>query len=119
MTPQKRYGFAVDVGTTKLAAYLVDLNKGSVVATASMMNPQIPYGEDVISRITYVMKDRKKMNELQTIVVDGVNILLSDGRTTPSGCRELCSRRDTTTRALVLEQRNLGRNPNRACYTFY
>jgi uncharacterized 2Fe-2S/4Fe-4S cluster protein (DUF4445 family) len=77
-TSHKRHGFAVDVGTTKLAAYLVDLNNGSVVATASMMNPQIPYGEDVISRITYVMKDRKKLNELQAIVVNGVNVLLND-----------------------------------------
>ncbi len=77
-TSEKRYGFAVDIGTTKLAGYLVDLGSGAVVATASMMNPQIPYGEDVISRISYAMKDRKKLVELQATVTDALNRLLSE-----------------------------------------
>ncbi|MCW4020514.1 MAG: 2Fe-2S iron-sulfur cluster-binding protein, partial [Candidatus Bathyarchaeota archaeon] len=51
------YGFAVDVGTTKLAGHLIDLNTGTTIASASMMNPQITYGEDVISRIRYIMED--------------------------------------------------------------
>jgi uncharacterized 2Fe-2S/4Fe-4S cluster protein (DUF4445 family) len=45
------YGLAVDIGTTKLAAYLVDLAEGKTVAMKGAMNPQIGYGEDVISRI--------------------------------------------------------------------
>jgi uncharacterized 2Fe-2S/4Fe-4S cluster protein (DUF4445 family) len=44
-------GLAVDVGTTKLAAYLVDLTSGATLAKAGAMNPQIGYGEDVVSRI--------------------------------------------------------------------
>ncbi|MFN8455147.1 MAG: ASKHA domain-containing protein [Anaerolineae bacterium] len=46
-------GMAVDLGTTKIAAYLVDLQSGQELATAGALNPQIGYGEDVISRLTY------------------------------------------------------------------
>jgi uncharacterized 2Fe-2S/4Fe-4S cluster protein (DUF4445 family) len=46
-------GVAVDLGTTKLAAYLVDLESGKTIASAGAMNPQIAYGEDVISRIRH------------------------------------------------------------------
>ncbi len=48
-------GLAVDIGTTKVAAYLVDLETGVTMAKAGVMNPQIAYGEDVISRISYVI----------------------------------------------------------------
>ena len=46
-----RLGLAIDIGTTKLAVYLLDLESGSTVARAGAMNPQIAYGEDLISRI--------------------------------------------------------------------
>lgn len=46
-------GLAVDIGTTKLAAYLVDLSSGNTLAKTGAMNPQIAFGEDVISRIAY------------------------------------------------------------------
>lgn len=46
-------GLAVDIGTTKLAAYLVDLASGETLAKEGAMNPQIAFGEDVISRIAY------------------------------------------------------------------
>jgi uncharacterized 2Fe-2S/4Fe-4S cluster protein (DUF4445 family) len=52
---KKAYGLAVDVGTTTVAGYLCDLTDGKLVATASMMNPQVVYGEDVMSRISYTM----------------------------------------------------------------
>ncbi|MEA3339679.1 MAG: 2Fe-2S iron-sulfur cluster-binding protein, partial [Chloroflexota bacterium] len=45
-------GLAVDIGTTKLAAYLVDLANGETLGAAGVMNPQIAYGEDVMARIT-------------------------------------------------------------------
>ena len=50
-------GFAVDVGTTKVAGYLVDLNTGGELARAGMLNSQIGYGEDVISRLTYAQRN--------------------------------------------------------------
>jgi uncharacterized 2Fe-2S/4Fe-4S cluster protein (DUF4445 family) len=52
-------GLAVDVGTTKLAAYLVDLKSGSTRAKIGAMNPQIAFGEDVISRITYANRSQE------------------------------------------------------------
>ncbi len=70
------YGVAVDVGTTTVAAYLCNLRSGEVIVTGSMMNPQISYGEDVMSRISYVVANPEdgleKMNQL---IVDGLNRL--------------------------------------------
>ena len=51
----KFYGLAIDVGTTTIAAHLCDMNSGEVVASAGMMNPQIRYGEDLMSRVSYIM----------------------------------------------------------------
>jgi len=67
------YGVAVDIGTTKIAVYLVDLNSGRTLCSMGFMNPQIPYGEDVMSRIAYSMKGPSALEELQRSVVQGVN----------------------------------------------
>ena len=72
------YGFAVDIGTTKLAAYLVDLNVGRIVTTASAMNPQIAYGEDVISRIRYIMDSEENLARLHNVIVEGINHLINE-----------------------------------------
>jgi uncharacterized 2Fe-2S/4Fe-4S cluster protein (DUF4445 family) len=48
-------GLAVDVGTTTVAGFLCDLDSGRVLASHSMMNPQTPYGDDVMARITYAI----------------------------------------------------------------
>jgi len=72
------YGFAVDIGTTKLAGYLVDLNSGRIVATASMMNPQIAYGEDVITRIKFASEDKGNLKVLNRSVIEGINELISE-----------------------------------------
>ena len=53
---QKPYGFAVDLGTTKIAAYLVDLETGADIAAAGAPNPQIGYGEDIMSRLNHVRR---------------------------------------------------------------
>ncbi len=49
------FGLAIDVGSTTLAAHLCDLSSGDVVAAAGAMNPQIRFGEDLMSRVSYVM----------------------------------------------------------------
>ena len=49
------YGLAVDVGSTTVAAHLCDLSSGEVLAAAGAMNPQIRFGEDLMSRVSYVM----------------------------------------------------------------
>lgn len=67
-------GFAVDVGTTKIVGYLVDLTNGKTLSTASNINPQIVYGEDVVSRLDYALKEGVK--ELQEKVVNCINKLM-------------------------------------------
>ena len=75
-TTQHVYGVAVDVGTTKVVAYLVDLKTGSLLASQSMPNPQIPFGEDVIARITYATKNKDGLAKLQNVITSGVNELI-------------------------------------------
>ena len=72
------YGLAVDIGTTKLAAYLVRLETGETAARAGAMNPQVAYGEDVISRIAYVGRESEGGRTLQRVLVDTLNKLLAD-----------------------------------------
>jgi uncharacterized 2Fe-2S/4Fe-4S cluster protein (DUF4445 family) len=67
------FGLAVDIGTTTLAGYLCDLTSGEVVATEFMMNPQIAYGEDVISRITYTVVNRNGLSKLHKAIVGAIN----------------------------------------------
>ncbi len=70
------YGIAVDVGTTTVVGYLCDLNTGKVVSTESMMNPQVPYGEDVMSRITYAMMNDDGLERMNKAIIDGLNEIL-------------------------------------------
>ena len=69
-------GLAIDIGTTKLAGYLVDLTTGETIAKSGAMNPQIAYGEDVISRIAYSLQDSDKPKILQSCLVDALNAML-------------------------------------------
>jgi uncharacterized 2Fe-2S/4Fe-4S cluster protein (DUF4445 family) len=70
------HGLAVDIGTTKLAAYLIDLETGLTLARAGAMNPQIAYGEDVISRIAFAGREEGGAKKLQSVLVDTLNNLL-------------------------------------------
>lgn len=72
------FGLAVDVGTTKLAAYLVNLETGVTAAKAGAMNPQIAYGEDVMSRITYANEHPGGAQTLQAKLVGTLNQLAAD-----------------------------------------
>jgi uncharacterized 2Fe-2S/4Fe-4S cluster protein (DUF4445 family) len=71
------YGLAVDIGTTKLAAYLMRLENGETVAKAGMMNPQIAYGEDVISRIAYAGREADGAKKLQKVLLETLNKMLA------------------------------------------
>ena len=78
-TSDRCFGFAVDVGTTKLAGFLMDLNTGKVVAVAARMNPQIPLGEEVMSRITHqMMEGWDGVRELQSVVISGINEMIEE-----------------------------------------
>ncbi|MEW6585863.1 MAG: ASKHA domain-containing protein [Nitrospirota bacterium] len=73
---RKHYGLAVDVGTTTIVLYLVDLSNGHVVDVGSTYNSQIRFGDDVITRIVYAVESGG-LEELRRTVVDDVNTLLS------------------------------------------
>jgi len=66
-------GLAVDIGTTKMAAYLVDLSTGKTLSKRGEMNPQTGYGEDVISRIEYANRNPEGRAILQSKVVQTIN----------------------------------------------
>ncbi len=71
------YAVAIDVGTTTLCTYLIDLNSGEIVGEASDYNPQISYGEDVISRIVFSQKG-DGLQILQKKVVEKLNLLITE-----------------------------------------
>lgn len=71
-------GLAVDTGTTKLAAYLVDLGSGETLARAAAMNPQVAYGEDVVSRIAYANTSGGAAQLLQQRLVEELNRLVDE-----------------------------------------
>ncbi|MCX6019354.1 MAG: ASKHA domain-containing protein [Chloroflexi bacterium] len=71
------FGFAVDVGSTTVAAHLCNLQTGEVVGTASMMNPQVTYGEDLMSRISYAMMRPDGVDKMHRAIIDGLNSLFT------------------------------------------
>ena len=70
------FGLAVDIGTTKVAAYLVDLVSGETVVKSGAMNPQIAYGEDIISRIRYINDHPDGLKTLQARLIETLNNLI-------------------------------------------
>ena len=69
------HGLAVDVGTTTVAAHLCDLRTGTVLATESMMNPQVRFGEDLMSRVSYGMSEPQGVERMNRVIVRAVNEL--------------------------------------------
>jgi len=84
-------GLAVDVGTTKLACYLIDLETGQTLAAKGVMNPQIAYGEDLMSRLEAVMVDPTNANLMQKEVIESINGIAA----------ELCQAQKLTTSHLL------------------
>lgn len=72
------YGLAVDIGTTKIALYLLDLETGVVVAKKGAMNPQIAYGEDILSRISYAGQHEDGRQTLQQLLTDTFNATVAE-----------------------------------------
>ena len=72
------YGVAVDVGSTTIAAHLSDLYTGETLASAGLMNPQIRFGEDLMSRVSYVMMNPGGENEMTDAVRAALNDLVGE-----------------------------------------
>ena len=83
------YGAAVDIGTSKIIVYLMDLEKGRLVDQEALENPQMRYGEDVITRITEALEEGPRL-ELTRLAAEGINELLAT----------LCARQDIAARHL-------------------
>ncbi len=71
-------GLAVDIGTTKIAGYLLDMETGKTLASKGLMNPQISYGEDVISRIVASSKSVENAAKLQALLTEALSQLAAD-----------------------------------------
>ena len=75
---ERAYGLAIDIGSTTIAAHLCDLGSGEVVAAAGLMNPQIRFGEDLMSRVSYAMMNPGGEAEMTTAVREALNELAAD-----------------------------------------
>jgi len=69
---------AVDLGSTKIAGYLVDLSNGQTLSAKGIMNPQISHGEDIISRLTRVLESPQEGAHLQKLAVDALSDLAQE-----------------------------------------
>jgi uncharacterized 2Fe-2S/4Fe-4S cluster protein (DUF4445 family) len=76
--PERLYGLAIDVGTTTLVMQLLDLQTGEEIATSATRNPQAAYGDDVIARIDYTMRNEAGLQELQGTVIQAANEVIED-----------------------------------------
>ncbi len=95
--PSARWlGMAVDIGTTKVAGYLVDLESGKTLASKGLMNPQISYGEDVVSRIVAASKSPADAARLQSLLTDALSQLAADL------CAEVDARPEEIVEAVVV-----------------
>ena len=84
---EEAYGIAVDIGTSKILAYLSNLATGKLIDTGSLENPQVIHGEDVISRISFALKGEESLKEMQKLAVKGVNAVI----------RQVCRKSGCTT----------------------
>ncbi|MEO1285523.1 MAG: ASKHA domain-containing protein, partial [Pseudomonadota bacterium] len=72
------YGLAIDLGSTTVAAHLTDLQTGEVVASSGIMNPQIRFGEDLMSRVSYAMMNPGGDVEMTRAVREAINTLAEE-----------------------------------------
>ena len=89
--PSHQLGLAIDLGTTKIAGYLVNLSDGLTLAAKGVMNPQISHGEDIISRITSVVHSPDEGVLLQKLAAEAINEL----------CADLCAEANASTEEIV------------------
>lgn len=85
---KQEYGLAVDLGTTTIAVYLCDIGQREVVSSLAVKNPQALFGDDVMSRISAIVRDKKNLSIQQNLVVNaiqwGVNELIAPSRLNPA-----------------------------------
>ena len=118
-TAEKVFGLAVDVGTTTVVAKLINMTDGQCLATEAALNPQIRYGDDCISRISYAQTD-EKLARLQRVIIDCINELAaklcSQTSIEAKHIYEVCVVGNTTMNHIFLKLpvAGLGQSPYRA-----
>ncbi|KNF08393.1 ferredoxin [Gottschalkia purinilytica] len=70
-------GVAIDIGTTGISSYLVDIQSGEIINKISSLNPQSKFGGDVLSRITYSMTNKNGLKELHESIINEINLLVN------------------------------------------
>jgi uncharacterized 2Fe-2S/4Fe-4S cluster protein (DUF4445 family) len=74
---QDFYGVAIDIGTTTVVGYLIDLTNGHIDAVESILNPQVSIGEDIITRLTYIQQHEDGLDHAQTLIKNAIDDLLA------------------------------------------
>ena len=77
-TANRNYGVAIDLGTTKIACLLINLITGETIDKKGVMNPQINFGEDVMSRINFASENPQNLVQIQKVVIDAINDSIRD-----------------------------------------
>ena len=114
---EEAYGLAVDIGTTTVAMHLCDLRTGAVLATASRMNPQVAYGEDLMSRVSYCDNRDDGLATLHDAIITTLNELAvqaaDDAGIAPDAISDIALVGNTVMHHILLniQPRELGQSP--------
>jgi len=88
---KRSYGIAIDLGTTKIAILLIDLLTGKTIDRMGIINPQIRFGEDVMSRLNFAMQNELNLKKIQGVVIESLN----------SAIGKLCNKNKLTPQEIV------------------
>ncbi|UCC19218.1 MAG: DUF4445 domain-containing protein [Promethearchaeota archaeon] len=75
-TTQENFGIAFDIGTTTIVGYLINLNNGKIYAVDSKLNSQTAYGEDLVTRLTYINENEDNLVKLNSLVMNDLNDII-------------------------------------------
>lgn len=114
-------GVAVDIGTTGISSYLLDIETGKVINKLSSLNPQTQFGGDVLSRITYCMNNKEGSKKLKEVIIAEINriiIKLTEDKYSPGNVYHVAIAGNTTMLHLLLgiNPSSLARAPYRPVF---
>ncbi|MFX0036302.1 MAG: ASKHA domain-containing protein [Candidatus Hermodarchaeota archaeon] len=75
-TIEENFGIAFDIGTTTIVGYLINLNNGKVYSVDSKLNSQTAYGEDLITRLTYIKESNENLHKLNSLIINDLNDII-------------------------------------------
>jgi len=76
ITLEENFGIAFDIGTTTIVGYLMNLNNGKIYAVDSKLNSQTAYGEDLITRLTFIKDNEENLQKLNSAVINDLNEII-------------------------------------------